>query len=278
MGRVNGGDLHHPAVDAALATAAGLVGMELVFISALTEDEFSVRRVHGDIPGIDEGLSLPRADSFCHRLLQGAPSTTADAANEPAYADVPARAAFGITSYVGVPVRGGDGAVFGTLCGIDRHSVPVRDDTVALLTALAGVVAAHVWSDDAAVVRRTGKGWRVGTDADDDLLAAMVLADLLAGDAPASGRPARGADDDTEVERLRIAVSQLEHALAARVTVEQAIGVIAERQHLAPRAAFERLRKAARSRGRKVHDLARLVIASVTDPSAPLPPELAGRR
>jgi len=278
MGRVTGGDLHHPAVDAALATAAGLVGMEVVFIGGLSEEEFSFARVHGDIPGIDEGLRLPRADSFCHRLLQGGPSATADAANEPAYADAPARAAYGITSYVGVPVRGGDGAVFGTLCGIDRHSVPVPDEAIAVLSTLAGVVAAHIWSDDAAVVRRTDKGWRVGTDAEDDLLTAMVLADLLAGERPATGRPARGGDEDSELERLRIAVSQLEHALAARVAVEQAIGVIAERQHLAPRAAFERLRKAARSRGRKVHDLARVVIASVNDPSAPLPPELAGRR
>ena len=278
MGSVNGGDLHHPAVDAALATAAGLVGMELVFIGGLTDEEFSFARVHGDIPGIDEGLRLPRADSFCHRLLQGGPPATADAAGEPAYADVPARATFGITSYGGVPVRGGDGAVFGTLCGIDRSSVPVRDEAIAVLSTLAGVVAAHVWSEDAAVVRRTDKGWRVGSDADDDLLTAMVLADLLAGEQPASGRPGRGSEEQTELERLRIAVSQLEHALAARVAVEQAIGVIAERQHIPPRAAFERLRKAARSRGRKVHDLARVVIASVNDPSAPLPPELAGRR
>jgi len=54
--------------------------------------------------------------------------------------------------------------------------------------------------------------------------------------------------------------------------------VLAERQRLSPRAAFERLRKAARSRGKKVHDLARMVIASASDPAVPLPPELAGRR
>ena len=42
--------------------------------------------------------------------------------------------------------------------------------------------------------------------------------------------------------------------------------------------AFERLRKVARSRGRKVHDLAKEVVASAHDPSVPLPPELAGRR
>jgi AmiR/NasT family two-component response regulator len=60
--------------------------------------------------------------------------------------------------------------------------------------------------------------------------------------------------------------------------VEQAIGVLTERQHSSPRDAFERLRKVARSRGRKVHDLAKEVVMSATDPSVPLPPELMGRR
>ena len=73
-------------------------------------------------------------------------------------------------------------------------------------------------------------------------------------------------------------MKQLEHALAARVVVEQAIGVLTERQGSSSREAFERLRKVARSRGRKVHDLAREVVASAADHAVPLPPELAGRR
>jgi hypothetical protein len=278
MGAVNGGELNHPAVSAALATAAGLVRMETVFVGRVTDDEFSFARVQGDLPGIKEGLTLPRADTFCHRMLGGAPAMTADAGRDPAYADAPARDAFGITSYVGVPVRGGDGAVVGTLCGIDRASVPVPERLLPVLGSLADVVGAHVGADAGAVVRRTPTGWRVGSDEEDDLLTAMVLADLLAGTGESTGRPPRAGDSDSELDRLRIAVSQLEHALAARVTIEQAIGVIAERQHLAPRAAFDRLRKAARSRGRKVQDLARVVVASINDPSVPLPPELAGRR
>jgi hypothetical protein len=270
-------DLHHPAVSAALETAADLVGMEVVFVGALTDEEFAFARVHGDLPGLAEGMVLPRTDSFCHRLLAGAPAATADAAHDPAYADAPARAAFGITSYVGVPVHGGDGTVIGTLCGIDRQSVPVDAEVVQVLRALAGVIEAHV-AGDGVVVRRTRDGWRVGGTVNDDLTTALVLADLLAGDTARTGRPPRPGEDDSEVDRLRLAVTQLEHALSARVLVEQAIGVLAERQRLAPRAAFERLRKAARSRGKKVHDLARMVVASVNDPSVPLPPELAGRR
>ena len=273
-----GADLHHPAVGAALATAADLLGMEVVFVGGLTDDEFAFERVLGELPGLSEGMTLPRTDSFCHRLLAGAPPSTADAANDPAYADAPARESFGITSYVGVPIQS-DGHVVGTLCGIDRGAVPVPPHSLTILHTLAGVVEAHVGDGSArVVVRRTPSGWQVGHDSEDDLTSAMVLADLLAEDLPAQGRPPRAEDELSEVDRLQIAVAQLEHALAARVVVEQAIGVLAERQRLSPRAAFERLRKAARSRGKKVHDLARMVIASASDPSVPLPPELAGRR
>jgi AmiR/NasT family two-component response regulator len=106
----------------------------------------------------------------------------------------------------------------------------------------------------------------------------MVLADLLAGELQPGVRPARNDQPLDEMGQLRLSVKQLEHALAARVVVEQAIGVLTERQHSTPRDAFERLRKVARSRGRKVHDLAKEVVMSSTDSSVPLPPELAGGR
>jgi hypothetical protein len=276
---VIGASVQHPAVTAVLATAADLLGMEVVFVSGITDEEFRVERLLGQLPGLYEGLTLPRSDSLCDRLLAGAPNATADAAHDPAYQDVPARSAFEISSYVGVPVRAPDGRVVGTLCGIDRGHVPVAEDAIQLLHLLARVIEAHVTgAETAQVIRRTPNGWQVGGDEEQDLTSAMVLADLLAGDLTAAGRPPRASETGDEMERLRVAVSQLEHALAARVVVEQAIGVLSERQHLAPRAAFERLRKAARSRGRKVHELAKQVVASSTDPSVPLPPELAGRR
>jgi hypothetical protein len=276
---VIGADLHHPAVGAALTTAADLLGMEVVFVGGLTEEEFAFERVLGELPGVKEGLTIPRTDSFCHRLVAGAPPATDDAANDPAYSDAPVRQSLGITSYVGVPIHAADGRVVGTLCGIDRGKVPVATHSLHILQTLAGVVEAHVGNvSERVVVRRTPGGWQVGHDNDDDLTSAMVLADLLAADLGTPGRPPKADEELSEVDRLQIAVAQLEHALAARVVVEQAIGVLAERQRLSPRAAFERLRKAARSRGKKVHDLARMVIASASDPAVPLPPELAGRR
>ncbi|HET7015509.1 MAG TPA: ANTAR domain-containing protein [Streptosporangiaceae bacterium] len=159
-------------------------------------------------------------------------------------------------------------------------------------------------SADDAVVRRTKDGWRVGGAELPDLTSAMVLADLLAaelaasepGAAPPSARANRAANGDkadgdktqaddrtkeptaAETSRLRVTIGQLEHALMARVRVEQAIGVLAERHRIQPRQAFEQLRNAARSRGRRVIDIATDVVASATNPLLQLPDELSRPR
>jgi ANTAR domain len=132
-----------------------------------------------------------------------------------------------------------------------------------------------------AVVRRTKDGWRVGSDDLPDLTCAMILADLLAAesgmpDAPSSKPDAQQAV--SEAGRLRATVGQLEHALVTRIRVEQAIGVLAERHRIKPRQAFEQLRDAARSRGRKVIDIAGDVVASATNPLLQLPDELSRPR
>lgn len=140
--------------------------------------------------------------------------------------------------------------------------------------------AAFFLPDDA-VVRRTKDGWRVGSDELPDLTCAMILADLIAAE---SGMPDASADKPgsdaaaTETGRLRATVGQLEHALLTRIRVEQAIGVLAERHRIKPRQAFEQLRDAARSRGRKVIDIAGDVVASATNPLLQLPDELSRPR
>jgi ANTAR domain len=131
------------------------------------------------------------------------------------------------------------------------------------------------------VIRRTSTGWRVEgafptlpTDTVDELGHALVLADLLADEIVPGPRPPRSPGDLDEVTRLRATVRQLEHALASRVIVEQAIGVLSERWRVAPRDAFEQLRRVTRSHGLRIHELAKLVIESSTDRDVGLPAEL----
>ncbi|SFO92250.1 ANTAR domain-containing protein [Geodermatophilus dictyosporus] len=134
----------------------------------------------------------------------------------------------------------------------------------------------------AVVVARTGRGWGVFSPgrAEDvgDLLEGMALADLVAEDLGVPAEPdrtarraARGTGEEepsgdpraARIAALERTVAQLEHALASRVVVERAIGVLAERHAVAPRAAFEGLRAQARSFGRPVHELAREVLGTL---------------
>ena len=137
------------------------------------------------------------------------------------------------------------------------------------------------------MVRRSARGWQVGDEQAADLTSAMVLADLLADDlgAPApspasiSGpRRSTPVTEEYEAARLAVTVAQLEHALAARVRVEQAIGVLAERHRLRPRQAFDLLRSVARSAGRRVIEVAENVVDSTTNPLLVLPEELARKQ
>ncbi len=142
-------------------------------------------------------------------------------------------------------------------------------------------------SPDGIVVRRSARGWQVGDEQAADLTSAMVLADLLAADLGSPAPPPAGISgqrrftpvtEEGEAARLAVTVSQLEHALAARVRVEQAIGVLAERHRLRPRQAFDLLRSVARSTGRRVIEIAENVVDSASNPLLPLPEELARAR
>jgi ANTAR domain len=138
---------------------------------------------------------------------------------------------------------------------------------------------------------RTARGWSVhspaGAEQAADLVEGMSLADLVAEEFGAliepdrtARRSARGsggaAAEQLDPAQARIAelertVAQLEHALAARVSTERAIGVLAERHGTSARAAFESLRRDARSQGRPVAELAREVLDGLAAEPLPAP-------
>jgi hypothetical protein len=145
---------------------------------------------------------------------------------------------------------------------------------------------------------RTHRGWRVvspaGVDAVDGLVEGLSLADLVAEElgvlaepdrttrrsARGTTDPAADAGDPTaaRIAALERTVAQLEHALAARVATERAIGVLAERFGTDPRVAFETLRRDARSQGRPVAELAREVLDAMVsrDDAAAVAPPVVG--
>jgi hypothetical protein len=60
---------------------------------------------------------------------------------------------------------------------------------------------------------------------------------------------------------------QLQTALDSRVAIEQAKGILAEREAISPDDAFLKLRRRARSRRMKLHDLAMGVVSTVAKPA-----------
>lgn len=61
---------------------------------------------------------------------------------------------------------------------------------------------------------------------------------------------------------------QLNHALTSRVTIEQAKGIVAEREQLDMPEAFDRLRTYSRNRNRRLHDVAADIIDGTLDISS----------
>ncbi len=60
---------------------------------------------------------------------------------------------------------------------------------------------------------------------------------------------------------------QLQAALDSRIVIEQAKGILAERELITPDEAFAKMRRQARSKRMKLHDLAAGIVATVTRPT-----------
>jgi hypothetical protein len=164
--------------------------------------------------------------------------------------------------------------------GKSEHGWFVRGENVADLTS--AIVLADLFAAEKAAADAAGLEAVDGTAREE----AASQPASRAPESPAQGvrvpdslRPTGVRHDENsdaaEAARLKVTVAQLEHALASRVRVEQAIGVLSERHRLRPREAFDLLRGAARSRGRRVTEIAQDVVASSTNPLLRLPDELA---
>jgi hypothetical protein len=100
-----------------------------------------------------------------------------------------------------------------------------------------------------------------------------ALGDWLTGDGLASCRiafgersytllAAKSGETNDPTEFLLERTIQLQTALDSRIVIEQAKGILAERHGTTPDKAFDEMRKEARSRRMKLHDLATGIVAT----------------
>ena len=101
------------------------MGFGLWMVTRTEGDDWIVLQAEDHGYDVKEGTVFRWADSFCSRMVDGlgpriAPSSDA----VPAYASAPIGQQVKIGAYVGVPLRGPEGALFGTLCAIDPQMQP----------------------------------------------------------------------------------------------------------------------------------------------------------
>ena len=89
-------------------------------VTRIDEGRQTYLTVEDDAYGLGVGDGVDMADSLCQHVLSGAaPQIAPEAMAVPEYASAEAAQRLDIGAYVGIPIRAGDGSLFGTLCGLD---------------------------------------------------------------------------------------------------------------------------------------------------------------
>lgn len=98
----------------------GTFGLGLWMVTRVAGDDWIVLSSTGSTYPVSAGDVFRWSDSFCARMVLGeGPRVAPCASAVPAYAQAPIGEQVPIGTYIGVPLTGPDGELFGTLCAID---------------------------------------------------------------------------------------------------------------------------------------------------------------
>jgi len=143
----------NPSIHAAVESARELLDMDVAYATEFTKSDqvLKVLTGFGESFGLREGLSLYDL-TYCKRILAGElPGLMPDVAAQPLAASMQFTKATGIRSFISVPIRLGDGSVYGTLCTAShqaRHDLGERE--LRVFEAFARMIADQVGLDRSA--------------------------------------------------------------------------------------------------------------------------------
>ena len=132
---------------------AELLGLDVAFFAELTDTHLIFRSVEGrpDLFDWRVGQEVELEQTYCARMVTDRiPAIVPDAAAHPVTGALDTTHAAGIGAYVGVPVRSGDGRLYGSLCCVARAAAPeLTERDVAILRSLARLVSGHLEREEA---------------------------------------------------------------------------------------------------------------------------------
>lgn len=137
-------------LDEVLELARHHLGMELAFVSEVTEDRQTFRAASGDGEsfGINAGQQVPLADTYCKLLLDGRlANVVPDVRAHPLLRRLPSTLARRIGAYIAVPLRLRDGQTYGTLCCLAHQSKALTQRDVRFLRLLADMLVDDLEAD-----------------------------------------------------------------------------------------------------------------------------------
>jgi len=134
-------------VPAILDLICHTTGMGYAAVARVTEDRWVACAVRDDVAfGLKAGDELPIARTFCDTVRRvGEPVVFDDAPTDATYGNHPLPKAYGIVSYISMPIILPDGSFFGTLCGIGVKPALVRNPKVmGSIRLFADLIAMHL--------------------------------------------------------------------------------------------------------------------------------------
>ncbi|RKQ93620.1 diguanylate cyclase (GGDEF)-like protein [Solirubrobacter pauli] len=120
---------------------AEVLHVPVALFTVITED----RQVFKSSVGLGRVRETPLSHSFCRHVVEsGAPLEVVDARSHPKVAGNPAIEAFGVVSYLGMPLVTSDGERIGALCAVDHEPRQWTGRDHGVLEDLAGAAMAEV--------------------------------------------------------------------------------------------------------------------------------------
>ncbi len=131
-----------------LIAARAELEMDIAYLSEFTDGAQVIRMLSGDASsfGFGRDTRVPLEESYCERMVRGEiPNAIRDTSQEETVQDLAATSERDIGSYVGVPLRLGDGQLYGTLCAVSHATSPqLREREITFMHVLARLIADEI--------------------------------------------------------------------------------------------------------------------------------------
>lgn len=143
------------AASAAVAHLNGALGLDLWMVTHVEGDRQVVVASAGRwAEQARAGAEFAWQASFCRPMVERrAPTAAADLRAVPAYAEVAVGPLARVKAYLGVPLVGDDGELFGTLCAFAGRPVPELPDRLGLVELVAQMLSTVLAGQQVALAR-----------------------------------------------------------------------------------------------------------------------------